>query len=202
MGIDYNRYLKLTEKTYYKRLGKVVKIVGLTIESLGPEAKLNDLCHIIIDQETGKRVLAEVVGFKDKSLLLMPYDSVEGVGLGCIVENTNKPLSIPVSNKMLGHVLDGVGRCEDMGDTTLWEEYPVEEMPPDPMKRAIISEVLPLGVKAVDGLITVGKGQRMEYLRDPALVSQPYWVCLQEILQRISMLSPLSESEAGRSGSS
>ena len=161
MSIDYNRYYKLTEKTYYKRLGKVVKIVGLTIESLGPEAKLNDLCHIIIDQETGKRVLAEVVGFKDKSLLLMPYDSVEGVGLGCIVENTNKPLSIPVSNKMLGHVLDGVGRCEDMGDTTLWEEYPVEEMPPDPMKRAIISEVLPLGVKAVDGLITVGKGQRI-----------------------------------------
>ncbi|MBR5360568.1 MAG: flagellar protein export ATPase FliI [Lachnospiraceae bacterium] len=161
MAIDYNRYYKLTERTYYKRLGKVVKIVGLTIESLGPEAKLNDLCHIIIDQETGKRVLAEVVGFKDKSLLLMPYDSVEGVGLGCIVENTNKPLSIPVSNKLLGHVLDGVGRCDDMGDTSLWEEYPVEEMPPDPMERTIINEVLPLGVKAVDGLITVGKGQRI-----------------------------------------
>ncbi|MBE6014518.1 MAG: flagellar protein export ATPase FliI [Lachnospiraceae bacterium] len=161
MAIDYNKYYKLTEHTFYKRLGKVVKIVGLTIESLGPEAKLNDLCHIIIDPETGKKVLAEVVGFRDKSLLLMPYDSVEGVGLGCIVENTNKPLSIPVSDDMLGHVLDGVGRCDDLVGTERWETYPVDEVPPDPMDRTIINEVLPLGVKAVDGLITVGKGQRI-----------------------------------------
>ena len=163
MPINYNKYYKLTEKPFYKRLGKVVKIVGLTIESLGPEAKLNDLCHIIIDPETNKRVLAEVVGFRDKSLLLMPYDSVEGVGLGCIVENTNKPLSIPVSNDILGHVVDGVGRCEDVDEeiTRTWAAYPVDEVPPDPMDRTIISEVLPLGVKAVDGLITIGKGQRI-----------------------------------------
>ena len=161
MSIDYNKYYKLTERTYYKRLGKVVKIVGLTIESLGPEAKLNDLCHIIIDPDKNKKVLAEVVGFRDKSLLLMPYDSVEGVGLGCIVENTNKPLSIPVSDQILGHVVDGVGRMEDDVDTSLWEEYPVDAEPPNPMERTIINEVLPLGVKAVDGLITVGKGQRI-----------------------------------------
>ena len=143
MSIDYNKYYKLTERTYYKRLGKVVKIVGLTIESLGPEAKLNDLCHIIIDPDKNKKVLAEVVGFRDKSLLLMPYDSVEGVGLGCIVENTNKPLSIPVSDQILGHVVDGVGRMEDDVDTSLWEEYPVDAEPPNPMERTIINEVLP-----------------------------------------------------------
>ena len=163
MSINLNKYYKLTERTYYKRLGKVVKIVGLTIESLGPEAKLNDLCHIIIDPDKNKRVLAEVVGFRDKSLLLMPYDSVEGVGLGCIVENTNKPLSIPVSDEILGHVVDGVGRLEDIDESSSdrWITYPVDQNPPDPMERTIISEVLPLGVKAVDGLITVGKGQRI-----------------------------------------
>ena len=143
MDSRYNKYLRLAENTYFKRLGKVVKIVGLTIESVGPDAKLNDLCRIIIDENADTVVMAEVVGFRDKRLLLMPYESVEGIGVGCIVENTGHPLSVPVGNELLGHTLDGIGR------------------PTDPMSRKIISEVLPLGVKAVDGLITVGKGQRI-----------------------------------------
>ena len=80
--IETNKYYTLLENTYFDRLGKVSKIVGLTIESIGPDAKLNDLCEIIA--EDGKRIMAEVVGFRDKSLLLMPFDSVEGVGVGCI----------------------------------------------------------------------------------------------------------------------
>ncbi|MCR4611477.1 MAG: flagellar protein export ATPase FliI [Lachnospiraceae bacterium] len=157
--IDTKKYYTLLENTYFDRLGKVSKIVGLTIESIGPDAKLNDLCEIIA--EDGKRIKAEVVGFRDKSLLLMPFDSVEGVGVGCMVENTGKPLTIPVGDELLGHTIDGVGRVDDGSILELEEEYPAEAAPPDPMDRVIISEVLPLGVKAVDGLITVGKGQRI-----------------------------------------
>lgn len=161
--MEYNieKYHQLTEKKFYKNLGKVVKIVGLTIESVGPSAKLNDLCRIIIDPQEDIAVMAEVVGFRDKRLLLMPYDNVEGLGVGCIVENTGHPLSVPVGEEMLGHTLDGIGRPTDIDELITKNEYPVEAAPPDPMARKIISEVLPLGVKAVDGLITVGKGQRI-----------------------------------------
>lgn len=161
--MEYNieKYHQLTEKKFYKNLGKVVKIVGLTIESVGPSAKLNDLCRIIIDPQEDIAVMAEVVGFRDKRLLLMPYDNVEGLGVGCIVENTGHPLSVPVGEELLGHTLDGIGRPTDIDELLTKNEYPVEAAPPDPMARKIISEVLPLGVKAVDGLITVGKGQRI-----------------------------------------
>lgn len=157
----YEKYLQLAENTYFKRLGKVVKIVGLTIESVGPDAKLNDLCRIIIDKQKGITVMAEVVGFRDKRLLLMPFESVEGIGVGCIVENTGHPLSVFVGDELLGHTLDGIGRPTDIDELDVRYEYPVEAAPPDPMERTIIDEVLPLGVKAVDGLITVGKGQRI-----------------------------------------
>jgi flagellum-specific ATP synthase len=89
---------------------------------------------------------------------------MEGVGVGCIVENTGHPLCIPVGDGLLGHTVDGIGRPTDIKDEENIElevEYPVDALPPDPMSRVIISEVLPLGVKAVDGLITVGKGQRI-----------------------------------------
>lgn len=161
MAHEFEKYLQLGEKTYFNRLGKVVKIVGLTIESVGPDAKLNDLCRIILDSEKNLSVMAEVVGFRDKRLLLMPYENVEGIGVGCIVENTGHPLSVLVSDKLLGHTLDGIGRPTDGGELSGGREYPVAAQPPDPMSRKIIDEVLPLGVKAVDGLITVGKGQRI-----------------------------------------
>lgn len=161
MTYNLDKYYQLADKNYYRHLGKVVKIVGLTIESVGPNAKLSDLCRIIVDKNRNISIMAEVVGFRDKRLLLMPYESVEGLGVGCIVENTGHPLSVYVGDEMLGHTLDGMGRPTDIEELTLREEYPVDAAPPDPMERVIINEVLPLGVKAVDGLITVGKGQRI-----------------------------------------
>lgn len=118
----YDKYLQLAENTYFKRLGKVVKIVGLTIESVGPDAKLNDLCRIIIDKEKGISIMAEVVGFRDKRLLLMPYENVEGIGVGCIVENTGHPLSVFVGDELLGHTLDGIGRPTDVSELALENE--------------------------------------------------------------------------------
>ena len=161
MAYEFEKYLQLTDETYFNHLGKVVKIVGLTIESVGPSAKLGDLCQIMIDRAKGITAMAEVVGFRDKRLLLMPFENVEGIGVGCLVENTGQPLTIAVGEQLLGHTLDGIGRPTDGGMPVLQQQYPVDAPPPDPMARKIISEVLPLGVKAVDGLITVGKGQRI-----------------------------------------
>lgn len=158
---EAEKYLQLLDRKYYKSYGKVTKVVGLTIESVGPEARLNDLCRIYLNKEKTTSVMAEVVGFQEMRLILMPLDNVEGVGIGCTVENTGHPLSVMVGDEILGHTLDGIGRPTDIDDLETNLYYPVEADPPDPMEREIISEVLPLGVKAVDGLITVGKGQRI-----------------------------------------
>lgn len=159
--IHFEKYAKLIEHPCFRRLGKVVNMVGLTIESAGPDARLGDLCRILPDKELGYApILAEVVGFKDKKTLLMPYDNVEGVGLGCIVENTGYPLTVTVSDTLLGKTLNGLGKPVDGSEVT-GVEYPVDANPPDPMSRAIIDEILSLGVRAVDGLITIGKGQRI-----------------------------------------
>lgn len=164
MLIDREKYLSAAiSGTFYKNLGKVSKVVGLTIESIGPEARLKDLCKIMT-ADGDRTIMAEVVGFRDKNLLLMPFENMDGVGVGCIVENTGKPLSVPVGPGLLGHTVDGLGRPTDLkdGETIEYSDsYPVDAAPPDPMERVIIKDPLPLGVKAVDGLITVGKGQRI-----------------------------------------
>ncbi|MCM1044560.1 MAG: flagellar protein export ATPase FliI [Candidatus Gastranaerophilales bacterium] len=157
-AIQFQKYNRVINDTFYRKLGKVINVVGLTIESAGPDAKLGDLCRIL--PEDDKPIMAEVVGFKDRKTLLMPYDAVDGIGLGCMVENTGAPLRVTVSDKLLGKALDGLGRPVD-GTHVEGATYPVDAPPPDPMSRAIIDQVLPLGVKAVDGLITVGKGQRI-----------------------------------------
>ncbi|MCF0187854.1 MAG: FliI/YscN family ATPase, partial [Bacteroidaceae bacterium] len=99
-----------------------------------------------------------------KRLLLMPYEEVEGIGIGCMVENTGHPLMVGCGEELLGHTLDGLGYPTDLEEGEDFEfsfYYPAEASPPDPMSREIIREPLPLGVKSVDGLITVGKGQRI-----------------------------------------
>lgn len=162
MGYDVGRYLQVTDRFFYNCYGKVAKVVGLTVESIGPEAKLGDLCRIVVDKESGNYVMAEVVGFHDNRLLLMPYESMDGIGVGCVVENTGHPLTVSVGNELLGHTLDGLGRPTDTDEEiVLPAQYPADSLPPDPMKRKIIDQVLPLGVKAVDGLLTVGRGQRI-----------------------------------------
>lgn len=157
--IDFDKYSKIAEDTFFLKMGRVENVVGLTIESAGPEARLGDLCRIYPADDTYAPIMAEVVGFKDRKTLLMPCDKTDGIGLGCIVENTGKPLMVPVGDELLGKVLDGLGRIH--GEYMPGIPYPVEAQPPDPMSRKIIDEVLPLGVKAVDGLMTVGKGQRI-----------------------------------------
>ncbi|MCI6408414.1 MAG: flagellar protein export ATPase FliI [Lachnospiraceae bacterium] len=159
--LNFYKYDAVKQKTYFKRLGKVVNVVGLTIESNGPDAKLDDLCRIIVDKDENRFIMAEVIGFKDGKTLLMPFETTEGIGSGCIVENMGYPLSVSVGEDMLGLTLDGLGRPIDGSEYIGTDTYRIDAPSPDPLSREIITEPLPLGVKAVDGLITLGKGQRI-----------------------------------------
>ena len=159
VSVNIEKYNRLKEESFFRRLGKVVNVVGLTLEPCGHEARLGEVFMILPAGEAAP-IMAEVVGFKDKKTLLMPYDSTDGIGLGCMVENTCRPLQVTVSSQLLGKALDGLGRPID-GTVVEGTACSVEAPPPDPMSREIIDTVLPLGVKAVDGLITVGKGQRI-----------------------------------------
>lgn len=158
--IDFIKYQKLLSKNFTNNMGRVTKIVGLTVESIGPDASVNDLCSII-SSDKKKSVDAEVIGFRDDRLLLMPFEDITGIGVGSMVINRNKPLVVSVGDELLGKVLDGLGNPMDNEQLQLGHFYSVDEKAPDPMERALISEVLPLGVKAVDGLLTIGKGQRI-----------------------------------------
>lgn len=154
------KYYSLEHHYFHKSQGKIANVVGLTIESYGPESKLGDICTIF--SKSGLQVLskAEVIGFRDGKTLLMPYESVDGIGIGCLVENENHPLEVVVSEDLLGLCLDGLGNVPKDVEVR-GVAYSIEAPPPDPMSREIIDEVLPLGVRAVDGLLTVGKGQRI-----------------------------------------
>ncbi len=158
--MDLNKYLNLCNENFIHTYGKVVKVVGLTIESTGLETKINDTCEIII-KNSDKKVLCEVVGFHDERILLMPYEDIGGVSIGDRVVSCGAGYGVPVGNKYLGMVLDGLGRPMDGIEIIPEAYYNSEAMPPNPMQRVMIDKALTLGVKAVDGLLTLGKGQRI-----------------------------------------
>lgn len=159
--IDFSKYEKVIDKSYIKHLGRVVKIVGLTIESLGPQVNVGEAC-LISSADKKKHVLAEVVGFKDNRILLMPLNDMEGIGPGSHVESIGHQLQVSVSERLLGRVLDGLGKPIDgLGPLYTNELYNIESEAPDPLTRERITDILPLGVKTIDGLLTVGKGQRI-----------------------------------------
>ncbi len=159
--IQFEKYMKVAEESFFTKKGKIVNVVGLTIESAGPDSKLGDVCYIYPEDEQAPPIMAEVVGFKEGKTQLMPYDVTDGIGIGNIVVNTGCPLTVQVSDSLLSKTLDGLGRVTDGTKILDGRSYSVEAAPPDPMSRKIIDEVLTLGVKAVDGLLTIGKGQRI-----------------------------------------
>jgi flagellum-specific ATP synthase len=160
ISINFDKYRVLQDKSYELEIGRVVKMVGLTIEASGPNANLNDVCYITGENNSHK-IPAEVVGFRENRILLMPYDDMTGVGIGSLVENSGSAFKVPVGRDLLGKTLDGLGNPMDDSEIMRSQYYPAEAPPPDPLKRKLIDEVLPLGVKAVDGMLTVGKGQRI-----------------------------------------
>ena len=160
-SISLDKYKKLLDsQSFFQYSGKVSKVVGLTIESEGPETHIGALCHII--SNNNRSVLAEVVGFREKHVLLMPIGDMSGIGPGSLVVAADRDLEVGVGQSLLGRVLNGLGQPMDgKGPLDIEKYYPVNNMPPNPMTRPRINQVLPLGVKCIDGLLTVGKGQRL-----------------------------------------
>jgi flagellar protein export ATPase FliI len=138
-----------------------MKVVGLTVESSGPAVNMGDLCRIYAS-DGGRYVEAEVVGFKDQRVQLMPFGDMVGIGFGSRVVATRQVLSVPVSDQLVGRVLNALGRPMDgKGAIEAAAYYPVENHSPNPLSRQRIHEVFPLGIRAIDGLITAGRGQRL-----------------------------------------
>lgn len=160
--IDFSKYNRILEnKDFIRYSGKVSQVVGLTVESIGPAVNLNELCEIF-NLRDNKPVLAEVVGFKDNIVSLMPLGSLEGIGPGSPVIATGKKMYVPVGYGLLGRVLDGLGKpMDDFGQLEDGVLYPVYNEPPDPLTRKLIKTPLPIGIKAIDGLLTIGRGQRI-----------------------------------------
>ena len=163
--MSLNTYKKALRGNLATSMGKIDKIIGMMIESTGPKASIGDVCKIypnISARYQGKGALAEVVGFKEDKVLLMPYDDSDGIGPGNIVESTGQKLMIKVSDELIGRIVDGAANPID-GYRPLknFEYYPINGKPTNPLTRPMITEKMSLGVKTIDGLLTFGKGQRM-----------------------------------------
>ncbi len=141
--------------------GKVTQVIGLTVESEGPDASVGDVCYIYPYKST-KPLKAEVVGFRDNKVILMPLGDLHSVGPGCEVVGTGKPLSVQVGYELLGKVLDGLGQPLDGSFLpSRMTHYSTHNMPSNPLKRPRVLEPLSVGIRAIDGLLTVGNGQRV-----------------------------------------
>jgi flagellum-specific ATP synthase len=140
--------------------GRVTR-VGLVIEAAGLDVALGEFCRIG-SFTTGRSVLAEVVGFHERGVLLMPLGGLEGVHPGSSVEPLRRAFGVDVGDGLLGRVLNGLGQPIDgRGDLGRTERVPLVAEPPNPLERGPIVEPLPTGVRAIDGLLTLGRGQRV-----------------------------------------
>ncbi len=144
-----------------RQSGRVSQVIGVVIESNGPAMAVGETCWIRY-RRNADPVLAEVVGFRDNRVLIMPLGDLAGIGAGSDVAACGKPLQIRVGDDLLGRVLDGLGNPIDgKGPIDSLKLAPVTANPPAAMQRRRISEALPLGIRAIDGLLTCGKGQRV-----------------------------------------
>ncbi|MBE3582924.1 MAG: flagellar protein export ATPase FliI [Limnochordaceae bacterium] len=140
--------------------GSVTQIIGLTVEAEGPNVTVGELCAI--HRVNQPPVLAEVVGFRQRRVLLMPLGELTGIGPGSLVVAHRRPLTVTVGPSLLGRVLTGLGEPMDgKGPVTGTGAYPLYREPPDPLRRPRIHSPLPVGVRSIDGLLTIGKGQRI-----------------------------------------
>ena len=152
---------QLRNTSLYRYLGKIDKIVGTTIESIGPECNIGDVCSIDIPGSSTK-IYTEVVSFRENKVLLMPYDEIEGIGYGSAVQNTGHKLNIAVSNELIGRTVDALGNpMDDLGEIRTEKYYKISGQKSNPMTRPQIDTVMQMGIKAIDGMLTIGKGQRM-----------------------------------------
>jgi flagellum-specific ATP synthase len=158
--IDFAGYRhKVNQVNPIQVFGKVTEIIGLIVEAKGPAATLGEVCQISHGKEC---VYAEVVGFRKGSVLLMPLDTAQGLSPGCRVTSMGQQATVPVGDALLGRVLDGLGKPIDGKPPALCRDmYPLYAPPLNPLSRARIKDPLDLGIRAINSLLTCGKGQRM-----------------------------------------
>lgn len=168
VDINLDKYRqRLTRLDPVKMNGKVTQVIGLVIESAGPNAMVGEICDIYYDRANHydpdqPPIKAEVVGFRQNRVLLMPLGVMEGIKPGSEVVATHRTQQIMVGDELLGRMLDGLGNPMDGGPPiNLNRTVPVNAAPPNAVTRSRISETLQVGVRAIDGCLTLGKGQRM-----------------------------------------
>ncbi|NQZ08796.1 MAG: flagellar protein export ATPase FliI [Algicola sp.] len=153
------RYKKFIKKSKPTAAGRLTRVVGLTLEAVGCRAPLGSLCHV---ETMGEGITAEIVGFSDDCIFLMPSESIHGVLPGARVVPLMHEVGIPVGMELLGRVIDGAGRPLDgLGPIITEHEATNKVTPTNPLNRRPIKEPLDVGVRAINSVITVGQGQRM-----------------------------------------
>ena len=159
--VDLKKYIPAMQTIRPMRFhGKVAQVVGLVIEGFCPDTAVGSLCEI--HPQNGPSIPAEVVGFRDNKTLLMPLGELRGIGLGSLISVLRQKSSLGVGPSMLGRVINGLGEpIDDKGPIAVEEEYPIYSHPVNPMKRVSIKQPLDLGIRAINGLMTCGEGQRV-----------------------------------------
>jgi len=160
--LDWSKYHETLKKKAPVTLhGKVMQVVGITIEGFGVGSFVGELCDIYARSED-LPIKAEVIGFRDNRVVLMPLGEVRGIGPGSRITGLNRKATVSIGEEMLGRVIDGLGNpIDDKGALSLEKTYPLYADPINPLHRRRIKEPLDVGIKAVNALLTCGKGQRM-----------------------------------------
>ena len=158
----FDKYTAVVDRTETIRyIGRIERVQGLLIESAGPQAVVGELCQIELS-EGGPMVWGEVVGLRGRTVQIMPFTDINGVQIGSRVIASGSTLQVPVGPNLLGRVLGPLGKPIDgRGDVGATELYPVINDPPPPLERRPIREQLITGIRAIDGLVATGKGQRL-----------------------------------------
>ena len=160
MNLNFEYLLsKIPDINYTYSEGVVKNVIGLTIEVQGITAFVGEVCKIY--NISNEEISCEVVGFRDKDVILMPLGELVGISPGCRVVPTGSPLSVKCTDELFGKVLDGLGNPLSGAEITKYTTYSLNASPPDPLKRRRITEVLPTGIRAIDGFLTCGEGQRI-----------------------------------------
>jgi flagellum-specific ATP synthase len=161
-GFSLDKYRTCLDATCTIRAsGSVTNIIGLVIEARGPVSRLGTVCDIYTKGEA-RKITAEVMGFRDNHVLMMPLEEIRGIGPGCRVVARQQRAIVPVGPGLLGRVIDGLGNpIDNKGQFFVESEYPIYGAPINPLSRKRISQPLDLGIRAINGLLTVGCGQRI-----------------------------------------
>lgn len=162
INMNFEKYHKtIKDINPFSVYGKVSGVVGLLVEGYNPETSIGEMCRIY--PNGGNRAIgAEVVGFREEKVLLMPFGKLDDVGPGCRILSTGKRSNVKVGSNLLGRVIDGLGNpIDDRGPIESEDEYPIYADPINPLKRGRITKPIDIGIRAMNGLLSCGRGQRM-----------------------------------------